>query len=123
MGAAPGIQLGIGPESADTLETTLVPQALRVVACICVKQPTIHTATRRTPCRLPPYHQPACHLRAGWPQQQVMGGGVPPYRRTGCSGGRRADISDVQRDLATVDSLLQTLRQSVPTAGRLAPLV
>jgi hypothetical protein len=60
--------------------------------------------------------QPACPSQAGWPQQQVMPGcGVLP-RRTGCCPAAGADIAMFSA-ICTVDSLLQTLRQSVPPWG------
>jgi hypothetical protein len=105
--AAPGIQLGIGPESADTLETTLVAWGI-ARGCLHLReisQPqVIHGCTHRTPCHFRPSISPTCvSIQAGWPQQQVMpGGGVLPYvapaavRRPARFGYR----SDVQREAA-----------------------
>jgi hypothetical protein len=57
MGAAPGIQLGIGPESADTLDH---PGLLRA-GCLHLReisQPQViqYGCTHRTPCHLRALH-------------------------------------------------------------------
>jgi hypothetical protein len=61
MGAAPGIQLGIGPESADTLKPPW--SALRALRVGClhlreISQPQViqYGCTHRTPCHLRALH-------------------------------------------------------------------
>jgi hypothetical protein len=60
MGAAPGIQLGIGPESADTLKPPWSALTLRV-GCLHLReisQPQViqYGCTHRTPCHLRALH-------------------------------------------------------------------
>jgi hypothetical protein len=117
MGAAPGIQLGIGPESADTLKPPW--SALRALRVGClhlreISQPQViqYGCTHRTPATCGPSISPTCVSISGWLATATSdaGCGVLPYVAPAAVRGRRADISDVQRDLYPVDSLLQTLR-------------
>jgi hypothetical protein len=65
MGAAPGIQLGIGPESADTLKPPWSPSGQRV-GCLHLReisQPVQYGCTHRTPLPLAGPTNLRVHLR------------------------------------------------------------
>jgi hypothetical protein len=112
----------------QTLETTLVcPRALRV-GCLHLReisQPQViqYGCTHRTPCHLRPSISPTCVSISGWLATATSDAGVrrAAIRRTGCCPAAGALTSAMFSAICTVDSLLQTLRQSVPPWGAPPP--
>jgi hypothetical protein len=120
MGAAPGIQLGIGPESADTETTLVCPQGIVCLHLREISQPLSSTAVRtELPATCGP--SPTCVSISGWLATATSDAGVrrAAIRRTGCCPAAGALTSAMFSAICTWTAFCKLCVQSVPRAARL----